>query len=74
MHWMTMTFLVPCHALHAPQHAATSPFGPLNQRDDFFRPSHRSRLYIAGIFLRVTDTLVDTCQHEVNQFKALTNT
>ena len=44
---MTMTSLVPCHALHAPQHAAASPFGPLNQRNDFFRPSYRSRLYIA---------------------------
>ena len=22
--------IVPCHALHAPQHAAASPFGPLN--------------------------------------------
>ena len=45
---MTITSLVPCHALHAPQHAATSTFGPLNQRNDFFRPSYRSRLYIAG--------------------------
>ena len=48
MHWMTMTSLVPCHALHASQHAAALPFGPLNQRNDFFRPSYRSRLYIAG--------------------------
>ena len=29
MQWMTMTSVVPCHALHAPQHAAASPFGPL---------------------------------------------
>ena len=49
MQWMTMTSLVPCHALHAPQHAAASPFGSLNQSNDFFRPSYRSRLYIAGI-------------------------
>ena len=28
MQWMTMTSFVPCHALHAPQHAAASPFGP----------------------------------------------
>ena len=48
MQWMTMTSLVPCHALHAPQHTASSPFGPLNQRNDFFRPSCRSRPYIAG--------------------------
>ena len=48
MQWMTMTSLVPCHALHAPQNAAALPFGPLNQRNDFFRPSFRSRLYIAG--------------------------
>ena len=47
MQWMTMTSVVPCH-VHAPQHAAASPFGPLNQRNDFFRPTHRSRLYIAG--------------------------
>ena len=26
-----MTSAVPCHALHAPQHAAASPFRPLNQ-------------------------------------------
>ena len=43
-----MASLVPCHALSAPQHAAVSPFGPLNQRNDFFLPSYRSRLYIAG--------------------------
>ena len=48
MQWMTMTSLVPCHALHTPQHAAASPFGPLNQRNDFFQLSYRSRLYIAG--------------------------
>ena len=47
MQWMTMPSLVPCHALYAPQHAA-GPFGPLNQRNDFFRPNYRSRLYIAG--------------------------
>ena len=29
MQWMTMTSFVPSHALHAPQHAAASPFGPL---------------------------------------------
>ena len=44
----SMTSLMPFHALHAPQHAAASPFGPLNQKYDFFRPSYRSRLYIAG--------------------------
>ena len=38
MHWMTMTSVVPCHALHA----------PLNHSNDFFRPSCRSRLYITG--------------------------
>ena len=48
MQWMTMTSVVPCHALHAPQHAAASPFGPLNHSYDFFRPSCRSRLYITG--------------------------
>ena len=48
MQWMTMTSLVPCHALHASQHAAVSPFGPLNQRNEFFRPCYRSRLYIDG--------------------------
>ena len=46
MQWMTMTSLVPCHAVHAPQHAAASPFGPLNHSNDFLRPSCRSRLYI----------------------------
>ena len=45
---MSMISLLPCHALHAPEHAAASPFGPLNQRNDFFRPSYRSRLYIVG--------------------------
>ena len=44
MQWMTMTSFVPCHALHAPQHAAASPFGPLNHSNDFCR----SRLYITG--------------------------
>ena len=48
MQWMTMTSSVPCHTLHAPQHAAALPFGPLNQRNDFFRPSYQSRFYIAG--------------------------
>ena len=48
MQRMIMTSLVPCHALHAPQHAAASPLGPLNLRNDFFRPSYRSRLYKAG--------------------------
>ena len=48
MQWMTMTSFVPCHALQAPQHAAASPFGPLNHSNDFFRPSCRSRLYITG--------------------------
>ena len=28
-----------CHALNAPQHAAASPFGPLNHSNDFLRPS-----------------------------------
>ena len=46
MQWIPMTSVVPCHALHAPQHAAASPFGPLNHSNDFFRPSCRSRLYI----------------------------
>ena len=41
-----MTSVVPCHALHAPQHAAASPFGQMNQRNDFFHPSCRSRPYI----------------------------
>ena len=48
MQWMTVTSFVPCHALHAPQHVAASPFGPLNHSNDFFRPSCRSRLYITG--------------------------
>ena len=48
MQWMTMTSVVPCHALRAPQHAATSPFGPLNHSNDFLRPSCRSRPYITG--------------------------
>ena len=48
MQWMTMTSFVPCHALHAPEHAAASPFGPLNHSNDFFRPSCRSRLYMTG--------------------------
>ena len=48
MQWMTKTSVVPCHALHAPQHAAASPFGPLNHSNDFFRPSCRGRLYITG--------------------------
>ena len=48
MQWMAMTSVVPCHALHAPQHAAASPFGPLNHSNDFLRPSCRSRLYITG--------------------------
>ena len=42
-----ITSFVPCHALHAPQHAAASTFGPLNHSNDF-RPSCRSRLYITG--------------------------
>ena len=46
MKWMTMTSFVPCHALHDPQHAAASQFGPLNHSNDFFRPSCRSRNYI----------------------------
>ena len=48
MQWMTMTSVVPCHAFHAPQHAAASPFGPLNHSNEFLRPSCRSRLYING--------------------------
>ena len=43
-----MPSVVPCHALHAPQHASASPFGPLNHSNDLFRPSCRSRLYITG--------------------------
>ena len=39
MQWMTMTSFVPCHALHAPKHAAASPLGPLNHSNDFFRPA-----------------------------------
>ena len=38
MQWMTMTSVVPCHALHALQYAAASPFGPLNQSHDFPLP------------------------------------
>ena len=30
MQWMTVTSLVPCHALHAPQHVAVSLSEPLN--------------------------------------------
>ena len=37
-----------CHALHAPQHAAASPFGPLTHNNDFLHTSCRSRLYIIG--------------------------
>ena len=48
MQWINMTSFVPCHALHAPQHAAASPFRPLNHSNDFFRPSCRSSLYITG--------------------------
>ena len=36
MQWMTTTSFVPCHVLHALQHAAASPFGPLNHSNDFF--------------------------------------
>ena len=62
MQWMIMTSVVPCHALHAPQHATASPFVPLNHSNDFFRPSCRSRLYItdtgksryAGFYLELT--------------------
>ena len=43
-----MTSVVPCHALHAPQHVAATPFGPLNHSKDFLRPSYRNRLYISG--------------------------
>ena len=46
MLWMAMTSVVPCHAFHAPQDAAASPFGPLNHSNDFLRPCSRSRLYI----------------------------
>ena len=31
MQWMTVTSLVPCHALHVPQHVAVSLSEPLNQ-------------------------------------------
>ena len=31
--------LVPYHAFHAPQQAAASLFGLLNQRNDFFHPA-----------------------------------
>ena len=48
MQWMTMTSVVPCHAPHAPQYAAASPFGPLNHSNDFLCPSCRSRLYRTG--------------------------
>ena len=48
MQWMTMTSVMPYHALHAPQHAAASPFGPLNHSNDFLRPSCQRRLYITG--------------------------
>ena len=30
MQLMTMTSVAPCNALHAPQHDAATPFGPLN--------------------------------------------
>ena len=30
MQRMTMTFVVPCHALYAPKHVAASPCEPLN--------------------------------------------
>ena len=43
MQWMPMTSVVPCHAFHAPQHAAAL---PLNYSNDFLRPSCRRRLYI----------------------------
>ena len=49
MQWMTMTSVVPCHALHAPQHAAATPFEPLYHSNNFLRPSCRSRLNITGI-------------------------
>ena len=48
MQWMTIASLVLCHAVHATQYPAASPFGPLNQRNDFFRPSYRSRFNMAG--------------------------
>ena len=31
MQWMNVTSLVPCHALHVPQHVAVSLSEPLNQ-------------------------------------------
>ena len=46
MRLMTMTSVVPCHALHAPQHAAAWLFRPLNHSNDFLCPSCGSRLYI----------------------------
>ena len=49
MQWMTMTSVVLCQALHAPQHVAATPFGLFNHNNDFLRPSYRSRLYITGI-------------------------
>ena len=48
MQWMTMTSVVPCLALHAPQHAAASPFGPLNHCNGFLHPCCLSGLYITG--------------------------
>ena len=48
MQWMTMTSFVPCHTLYAPQHAAASPFRPLNHSNDFLRPNCRSRHNITG--------------------------
>ena len=48
MQWMTMTSVVPCHTLHAPQHVAASPFQSVKHSNDFLRPSCRSRLYITG--------------------------
>ena len=48
MQWMIITSVVPCHALHAPQHAAASPNRPVNLRNDCLRPNCRSRLYITG--------------------------
>ena len=48
MQLMIMTSVIPCHALPAPQHAAVSPFGPLNHNNDFLRLSCRSRLYFTG--------------------------
>ena len=62
MQWMTMTSFVACHALHAPQHAAASPFGPLNHSNDFFRPSFRSRLYITGTANPGMQVFVWSCQ------------